>query len=151
AQLRRALELREAVHGAESAYAADLLNDLAVLYRRQARYDEAMPLLERAVRNLDAAGKERRFDLAVAQNNIGHVHAGRGRAAEADAAFQRALAITEEAMGRSQRPENPGWFQRILRLKDCAASARSSGRAADAERLDARLRELVGSERKFIA
>lgn len=149
AYYRRALEIRESLHGPNHRNVADFLNDLAVNYRKQGRYDEAMPLLERAARIFEEAGN--RFDLAVVLNNIGHVHAGQGRLADAEAFFRRALATTEEAMGRNPGPDHPGWFQRILQIKDYAAALRKSGRAGEADRLDARLKELIGEERKHAA
>ena len=108
-----------------------------------------MPLHERAGRIFEEAGN--RFDLAVVLNHIGHVHAAQGRTADAETFFGRALGTTEEAMGRNRGPDHPGWFQRILHIKDYAATVRKSGRAGEADRLDARLKELISEERKHAA
>lgn len=149
AHYKRALAIRESLHGPDGRQVGDFLNDLAVNYRKQARYAEAMPLLERAARIFEGAGN--RFDLAVVLDNIGHVHAGQGRNADAEMFFGRALATTEDAMGRDRGPGNPGWFQRMRHLKDYAAALRTSGRAAEADQLDGRLKELVGEERAYAA
>jgi tetratricopeptide (TPR) repeat protein len=146
---KRALEIRESLHGPNSRQVGDFLNDLAFNYRKQGRYGEAMPLAERAARILEEAGN--RFDLAVVLNNIGHVHAGQERNADAETFFGRALRTTEEAMGRNRGPDHPGWFQRIKQIKDYAAALRKSGRAGEADPLDAQLKELIGEERKHAA
>jgi tetratricopeptide (TPR) repeat protein len=146
---RRALEIRASLHGPNSRHVAHFLNDLALNYREQRRYDEAMPLLERAARIFEEAGN--RFDLAVVLNNIGRVHAGQGRNADAETFFGRALGTTEEAMGRNRGPDHPGWFQRIRHIKDYAAAVRKSGRAGEADRLDAPLKQLTSEERKHAA
>jgi tetratricopeptide (TPR) repeat protein len=143
---KRALEIRESLHGPGVAH---FLNDLAVNYRKQGRYGEAMPLHERAARIFEEAGN--RFDLAVVLNHIGHVHAGQARNADAETFFGRALRTTEEAMGRNREPDHAGWFQRILHIKDYAAALRKSGRAGEADRLDAQLNELIHEERKHAA
>jgi hypothetical protein len=70
-----------------------------------------------------------RFDLAVMLDNIGHVRAAQERTADAEAFFGRALATTEEAMGRNTRPEDPGWFQQLLHIKDYSVVLQKSGRA----------------------
>jgi tetratricopeptide (TPR) repeat protein len=143
---RRALEIRESLHGPGVAH---FLNDLAVNYRKQGRYGEAMPLHERAARIFEKAGN--RFELAVVLNNIGHLQDGQGRNADAETFFGRALGTTEEAMGHNRGPDHPGWFQRILHIKDYAAAVRKSGRGGEADRLDARLKELISEERKHAA
>lgn len=149
AYYKRALEIREGLHGPNSRQVGDFLNDLAFNYRKQGRYDEAIPLLERAARIFEEAGN--RFDLAVVLNNIGHVHDGQGRNADAETFFGRALGTTEEAMGRNRGPDHPGWFQRIKQIKDYAAALRKSGPAGEADRLDAQLKELTGEESKHAA
>lgn len=149
AYYKRALEIREGLHGPDGMQVAASLNDLALVYRKEGRYDEALPMFERAARIFEATGN--RFDLAVVLNNVGHVRAGQRRDAEAEASFGRALTTTEEAMGRNRGPNHPGWFQRILQIKDYTAALRKSGSAAQAYRLDAQLQDLVGEERKHAA
>lgn len=138
---KRALEIRESLHGPASRQVGDFLNDLAFNYRKQGRYGEAMALAERAARILEEAGN--RFDLAVVLNNIGHVHDGQGRLADAEAFFRRALATTEEAMGRNRGPDHPGWFQRIKQIKDYVVALRERGRADSAGFRETRLRDIL--------
>ena len=145
---KQALELSPSIRGPDSQFVGHSLSDLAVGYLQQGRYEEALPPLQRAARIFEAAGN--RFDLAVVLDNIGHVHAGQGQTAEAEASFGRALATTEAAMGRKTGPGDRGWFQRILHMKDYVAALRKSG-SGEADRLDARLRELISEERKHTA
>ena len=146
---KRALEIRERENGPKSLYAADLLNDLGYDYRMQGRYEDALSSLERAVRIFEE--EEQKPRQAIALNEIGHVYDAQGRLAEAESFFRRALTLTEEAVGRDPEPEHPGFRQNMLPLKDYAAAVRKSGKADEADHLDARLASMNRMVDEYIA
>ncbi|MDA2914716.1 tetratricopeptide repeat protein, partial [Acidobacteriia bacterium AH_259_A11_L15] len=104
------------------------LNNLALLYHNQGRYDEAEPLYQRSLAILEQAlGPEHRH-VASALNNLAGLSYDRGRYALAEPLYQRALAIYEQALG----PEHP---QVAVGLHNLALLYRAQGRYAEAEPL----------------
>jgi tetratricopeptide (TPR) repeat protein len=76
-------------------------NNLALVFKEQKRYDEAMKLLDRAEKLAlkgENAGKNN--DRATALHNLGDVYAAQSKHKEARAAYEQALAIREELLGK---------------------------------------------------
>ena len=82
---------------------ARLLNQTASYLQERARYAEAEPLYQRALRiNEQALGAEHP-QVALNLNNLALLYKTQGKYAEAEPLYQRALAIFEEALG-SEHP-----------------------------------------------
>lgn len=146
---KRALELRESTGGSNNLAIANVLDDLGNNLRRQGRYGEALLVLEHAAGIYEE--RDLPHDYALVLGDIGKVHAGQGRVAEAEGYARRALETTEEAMRRPHRNPAALLNQRILHLRQYATAVRSSGRAAEADRLNLEAEALVRQQREHIA
>jgi tetratricopeptide (TPR) repeat protein len=93
-----------AVKEAEKFASGDLrlatsLNNLALLYKIQARYAEAEPMYQRALGIVEKALGPEHPNLASILNNIAELDRTLGKYPEAEAFCQRALAIREAKLG----------------------------------------------------
>src|SRR4030095_7107088 len=93
-----------AAKGAEKFGPADLrlaasLNNLALLYKIQAKYAEAEPIYQRALGIVEKALGPEHPSLASILNNIAELDRSLGKYTEAEAIYQRALAIREAKLG----------------------------------------------------
>jgi tetratricopeptide (TPR) repeat protein len=168
AAYRQALALRESEGWPTSPRIADLAHDLATVYRRQGRTDEALALYERAARIYEKGQVTPR--MAMTYHSLAHLHDARGELGEAQRMDQKALELVEAGIGPDATPKNPGFpvfthytahYATILRkagrdeearryeeraaallrqLRDYAASLREQGRDHEAHRLEYRLR-----------
>lgn len=75
------------------------LADQAALLRKQGRYDEAIPIVERWLAIVEKALGPRDPNVATALNNLGTLYQDKGDYAKAEPIFKRALAIRENAVG----------------------------------------------------
>ncbi|MCZ6652670.1 MAG: serine/threonine-protein kinase [Planctomycetota bacterium] len=95
--LRESLNLRAGVFGEQSTMASAAMNNLAKVYIKTGRLDEAQPLLEQAVKICRAAREDRTGsssdDLASALTSLGQVHHVRGEYGQAEAYFREALPL----------------------------------------------------------
>ncbi len=73
--------------------------------------------------------------MATSLNNLAELYPAQGRYAEAEPLYQRALAISEKALG----PEHPDVAQS---LENYAALLRQTARANEAERMEARAKAI---------
>ena len=89
--------------GPEDPRLATSLNNLAVLYRAQAKYAEAEPLYQRALAIQEKVLGPEHPDVANSLNNLAFLYGAQGKYAEAEPLYQRSLAIWEKALG----PEHP--------------------------------------------
>ncbi len=94
----QALSIHERAHGPTDADVAPILSHLAKVYVDQCRYDEAEPLLSRALGICEAPGHDR-SDLADVLNNLAVICREQGRFDEAERLYRRTLAILESAYG----------------------------------------------------
>jgi tetratricopeptide (TPR) repeat protein len=92
---RRALAIQER-QGAGAASAATL-NNLAVLLAGRGRFDEAIELHRRALASAEKALGPRHLDTASMLTTLAITYDRQGRLAEAEAAFNRAVAIARES------------------------------------------------------
>ena len=96
-------ELRAATENDRALFEARKLNDEHLKLWRIGKYDEALPLVERALEIRERLlGLEDR-DVAQSLNNLAILHYFKGDYAKAEPLCQRALAIREKALG----PEHP--------------------------------------------
>lgn len=109
------------------------LNNLAGIYRVQAKYAEAEALYRRALAIAENAVGPDHPAVAAGLNNLALLYDDRAKYAEADPLYQRALAIREKALG----PEHPDVAQT---LENYAVLLRKIDRGAEAAKLEARAR-----------
>ena len=95
--LGRALELRERLLGAEHSQVAETLNDLALAYSREGRFDTAGALYRRALGILEGAEDQR--NLPAVLNNLGKMEGLEGHSKEAERILRRAVRESERVFG----------------------------------------------------
>jgi class 3 adenylate cyclase/tetratricopeptide (TPR) repeat protein len=129
-QARRFAELALAIFEQEGkpTFAADVLNNLAVLSKDWGRWDDALALYERSRRAFEAVGYV--LGAAVVAQNIGAILSDQGRYPEAEGALADALS-TFRAAGL-------GPFIRVVERNLGQVAARA-GRGEEADRLFAGL------------
>jgi CHAT domain-containing protein/Tfp pilus assembly protein PilF len=121
-ELRAATDADRALHEARKLYkkAFDL--------RLAGKYDEALPIAERALETRERELGPDHPDVAAAINNLAVLYANKGEYAKAEPLYQRALVIREKALG----PEHPDVAQSLNNL---AILYKSRGEFAKAEPL----------------
>ncbi len=112
------------------------LNNLAELYRTQTRFDEALPLYNRALEIDRRSLGEGHISVALGLNNLALLHYDRGAYVEALAILQRALVIEEQALG----PEHPDLINTIENEAVVLRVLRRHEEAAQLEERAGRLR-----------
>ena len=127
----RALQLAE--DGREpqdppSATAADILNDLGRLARKQNQLEHAEQLHKRALAIVEELGPDR-IDVGITLIDLAEVYRAQSRFAEAEPLYQRALAICEKG------DFSPNHDLVRTTLAGLAALYADQGRTADADRL----------------
>ncbi|MGB3188457.1 MAG: CHAT domain-containing protein, partial [Limnoraphis sp.] len=80
---------------------ANSLNNLALLYSDQGRYDEAEPLYQRSLAIYEKALGGNHPDVANSLHNLALLYRDQGRYSEAEPLYQRSLAIREKALGEN--------------------------------------------------
>ncbi|MCH8805465.1 MAG: tetratricopeptide repeat protein, partial [Planctomycetes bacterium] len=104
------------------------LNNLAMLYDTQGKYDQAEPLFKRSLAiNEKALGPEHP-DVAASLNNLAELYRVQGKYDQAEPLYKRSLAIKEKALG----PEHPDV---ALGLNNLAALYDTQGKYDQAEPL----------------
>ena len=117
--------------GEQDPRLATSLNNLAVLYRAQGKYEQAEPLHQRALAIIEKALGPDHPDVANSLNNLAQLYRAQGKFTEADPLSQRALAIIEKALG----PEHPNV---AAVLENYAALLHKLNRDAEADKMEAR-------------
>ena len=138
-ELKAALE--EAAHfGAQSAPVATSLLNLAQLYRRSKRYDEAEPLLRRAFTVLEMhAGPHNKVTL-TALVDLAELQLERGAAAAAAETFDDALARLSTAEAQQAHGAAP---LRSVRAGCLLRASQAEQRLGHSERAEAHLKEAL--------
>lgn len=135
-QIRRTLELREKVSGANSVGYAEALNSLAFLLDDLGRYDEA----EKYYRQVESMFEQWRatepFNLATAKNNLATLLRRTNRYEEAEAKWREALALMKSVPGQ----EHPTLGQAVGNLGLCM---RNLHKLEEAEALDRESLEIL--------
>jgi tetratricopeptide (TPR) repeat protein len=124
--------IREEVLGPKHPDTVQSLNNLALLYYQQGQYQEAEPLLKRALEIREEVLSPKHPDTAESLNNLAVFYlAGdrgqQGRLEEAETLLKRALEIREKVLG----PKHPDTVQSLNIL---AALYREQGRLEEAKR-----------------
>ena len=102
------------------------LNNLAELYKSQARYAEAEPLMKRALAIKEKTLGADHPEVALCLNNLGELYRMEGRYAEAEPLLVRALESREKSLGAT----HPSVAQSLNSL---GALFEGQGRYAEAE------------------
>jgi tetratricopeptide (TPR) repeat protein len=112
-----------------------LLNDIAQLFRGQARNLEAEPLIRRALEIDENSFGPAHPNVAIRLNNLARLLQDTNRLTEAEPLMRRALEIGEKSFG----PEHP---KVAIRLNNLAQMLQDSNRLAEAEPLMRRALEI---------
>ena len=96
-------EMRGATANDYALQEAHMQNEEALKLQRAGKYDEALPLAERALETRKRILGPDHRDVAVAINSLAIIYSYKGEYAKAESLFQRALAILEKAL----EPEHP--------------------------------------------
>jgi serine/threonine protein kinase/Tfp pilus assembly protein PilF len=98
-QLARAYELSRKAGGDETPEALGALNDLAVVYWAQGKYDAAEPLWHKLLDTQRRVLGVQDADTLSTMNNVGMVDDTLGKYAEAESLYTQALAIQRRKLG----------------------------------------------------
>lgn len=102
----------EKAGGPDHPEVATSLNNLASIYREQGRYEEALPLFERALAIREKSEGPEGAGLAAVLGNMGALYADQAQYAKAEPVFLRSLAIRDKTLG----PDHPSLFNIVNRL-----------------------------------
>jgi tetratricopeptide (TPR) repeat protein len=93
------LAIFEKALGPDHPSVASALNDLAELYKKEARYADSEPLYKRALAIREKVLGPDHPDVAQSLNNLADLYSAQGRHADAEPLYKRALASTPERKG----------------------------------------------------
>ena len=104
---QRALAVREKALGPDHPDVTTSLNNLALLYKSQGRYEAAEPLYKRALAiNEKALGLDHP-NVATSLNNLAELYRAQGRYEAAEPLYQRALAVSGRRRSGRTIPMSP--------------------------------------------
>jgi len=78
---------------------AKILNNLGVLYEREARYEEAQKVLRRALAIWQTQANPQPLDLATTLNNLASLYTYQSRYEEAEPLYRECLEVRETKLG----------------------------------------------------
>lgn len=93
------MSIAETNLGPNNSYVALLLNDLAYLYKHQARYQEAESLYQRALRISEQGMGPEDPDVALSLSNLANLCRDQDEYARAEPLYQHALRLWEQKLG----------------------------------------------------
>jgi tetratricopeptide (TPR) repeat protein len=128
------LAIREQ-EGKEDAELALALNELALVYKSQGRYELAGPLCKRDLEISEKSLGKDHPEVATTLNNLALLYDSQGRYEEAEPLYKRSLVIREEKLGKN----HPDVAQSLNNL---AGLYESQGRCEEAEPLYKRSLEI---------
>ena len=111
----QALEIKQRQLGADHLNVAGSLNNLALLYYLQGRYNEAEPLCLQALEIRQRQLGADHPDVAQSLNSLAGLYKLQGRYSEAELLFERALAIRKKTLG-VEHSKTKGVRQHLERL-----------------------------------
>lgn len=146
--VQRALALRERALGLMHPDMAISLNTLAILYRVQGRYTEALPCFQRALAIREQTLGPTHPLVAQSLNTLANLYWVQGQFTQALPCFQRALTIREQTLG----PTHPDL---AISLSNLANLYQVQGQSAKAlplyQRALAILEQALGAEHPHVA
>lgn len=142
--LRRSLDIREQVLGADHPDTAASLNNLALLYKSQGRYGEAEPLYRRSLDIREQALGADHPSTASSLNNLAGLYRSQGRYGEAEPLYLRCLAIFLERLG-IDHPNTKTVQENFRRFVQTAIAADRAADLSDHPHTQAILQELQAS------
>lgn len=117
--------------GPEDPRLALSLNNLALVYHAQGRYDEAEPMYQRAITITERALGPDHPNLAASLGNLAELYRTQKKYVEAEPLYREAVFIWEQALGLYD-------LQVALWLEDCAGVLRKLNRNQEAAEMEAR-------------
>ncbi len=125
--LRRALQIREKVHGADHRTIAANLHEIGINRLTVHRYGEAEAAYKRAVAMMEKLAGRDSTEVVEPLNDLAWLYLAADREKDAIPVYRRALAIVEQSGGGGARLADA--------LEHLAYAYRNAGRLADAEPL----------------
>jgi tetratricopeptide (TPR) repeat protein len=117
------------------------VNNLAVLYHDQRRFDKAEPLFNRALAAWEKTLGPEHPEVALSLYNLAELHRVQHHYAQAEPLYKRALAIQEKSLGANHPKVAAGLQQYALLL-------RSTKRGGEARAMNVRAQAiLAGNDR----
>ena len=138
----QALSTREEALGSGDPLVANVLNDLGRNYYEMGRYEQAEPVLVRALEIYESSNDAPR-EAALPPLNLALLYQAKGRYTDAEGMFQRSL----DASQRAHLSGNASGKQVAYHLASYAGLLRQIGRVDEAEKLELRAR-IIESEDK---
>jgi tetratricopeptide (TPR) repeat protein len=111
------------------------VDNLAILYQAQGKYDEAEPLYERSLAMTEKFLGPEHPEVAQILDKLASLYQAQGKHAEAEPLHVRALAIVEKALG-------PTHVDMAESLENYAALLHKTGRDAEAAKMEARAKAI---------
>ena len=112
---------------------ANVLNNLAELYRAQGGYTEAEPLFKHSLKIDEKALGPDHPRLATTLNNLALLYADQGSYVAAQVLFKRSLAIREKALGPEHPHTQTTWEALRRHEQDFAQNQEEQGRKQEEE------------------
>ena len=125
---KQAVAIFEKALGPDHPEVAQILNNLAELYRNQGKLTDAEPLYKKALDIFEKALGPDHPQVATSLNNLALLYKQQGKLAEAEPLYKQALDISEKALD----PNHPNIANRLNNL---AMLYHQQGKLADAEPL----------------
>jgi len=114
---QESLKIREQVLGKEHPDYATSLNNLAMLYNSQGKYEEALPLYQEALKIYEQVlGKYHPY-YALSLNNLAGLYDSQGKYEEALPLLQQAVEIFTKALGE-KHPESQLFAKNLRSVQD---------------------------------
>lgn len=98
---QRSFAILENSLGEDHLYVAASLNNLAELYKIQAKYTEAMPLFKRSLTIKENALGKNDLDVALSLNNLAELYRIQGEYKQAESSYRRCIIILENELGKN--------------------------------------------------
>ncbi|MGH2508611.1 MAG: tetratricopeptide repeat protein, partial [Ktedonobacteraceae bacterium] len=145
--LERALAIREQQFGVEHLETATCLNDLAILYFLQGKYEQAESPYLRALHIREQQLGTEHPETAMSLHHLAKLYQDQGKYEQVESFYQRALAILEQQLG-TEHPET------AATLDDLASFYQHQGKYEQAELLHQRalttLEQQLGTKHPLI-
>ena len=134
--LKRAVTLRERVHGSGHPVVVTTMNYLSFIYRAQAKHNEAEAIARQALTTSEKVLGPDHPSVAQSLSALAAVYEAQGKYTDAETLYKRALEIWQKAFGEDdlQVAQGLGDYSRLLRKMNRDAVAEKSDSLAKAIR-----------------